>query len=157
LGKTSTTNKTRKLNASQQQHQPAAENTFEARVESLIRQSGYEFHKVKANSWYCIIPGKEKSQIRIILGAGPSSIAMGAVVAEKKNLRITADGMFKMMKLSYDFNYVRVCIDSDDDLIIMSQLKDPWLSPDEFRNTVLLVSQAADRAYASIKSDLNTP
>ena len=150
-------NKTRKLTASQQHAPAATEGTFEARVEALIRQSGYDFRKVKANSWYCIVPGKSKAQFRIILGAGSSSIAVGAVVVEKKNLRITAEGMQKIMKLNYDLNYMRVCIDSDDDLIIMSQRKDKWLDPDEFKNTVLRVSEAADRAYTLIQSDVITP
>ena len=39
------------------------------------------------------------SQIRIILGAGPSSIAMGAVVVPS-NLNITADSLQKLMKLT---------------------------------------------------------
>ena len=130
---------------------PAQPGTFEAKVESYLQQSGYEFHKVKTNSWYLLVPGKEMTQIRIILGAGPSSIAMGAVVVPKRNLSITADSMQKLMKLSYDLNYVRVCIDSDDDLIVMAQLKDQWLSAAEFKNTVNIVAGAADRAYGVMR------
>ncbi len=138
--------------------QPAAAQpgTFEARVEEFLRQSGYEFHKVKANSWYLLVNGKEMGQIRIILGAGPGSIAMGAVVVPKRNLRLSTDALQKLMKLSYDLNYVRVCIDSDDDLIVISQMKDPWLNASEFRAAVGLVSDAADRAYAVMRPYLST-
>jgi len=82
--------------------------TFEARVEDYLRQSGAEFHKVKANSWYLLVNGKEMGQIRIILGAGPSSIAMGAVVVPKRNLKLSTEALEKLMKLSYDLNYVRL-------------------------------------------------
>jgi len=136
---------------------PAAPGTFEARVESLMRQSGYDFRKVKPNSWYLILPGREMVQMRIILGAGPSSIAMGAVVVPKSDLRLNADALLKLMKLSYELNYVRVCIDTDDDLIVMSQRKEPWLSVDEFKTTVSQVSAAADRAYAVMRPYLGTP
>ncbi len=135
---------------------PAQAGTFEATIESYLQDSGYEFHKVKSNSWYLLVPGKEMSQIRVILGAGPSSIAMGAVVVSKRNLNITAESMQKLMKLSYDLNYVRVCIDSDDDLIVMAQLKDRWLSAEEFKITIDIVSGAADRAYGVMRPYLAT-
>ncbi|HEX5965005.1 MAG TPA: hypothetical protein VFY51_03710 [Pyrinomonadaceae bacterium] len=135
------------------QAQPAAAQagTFEARVEEFLRQSGHEYHKVKANSWYILVNGKEMSQIRIILGAGPGSIAMGAVVVPKQKMKLSTEALQKLMKLSYDLNYVRVCIDSDDDLIVMAQLKDPWLNASEFRATINLVTSAADKAYAVMR------
>lgn len=95
-------------------------------------------------------------QIRVILGAGPNSIAMGAVVLPKDKMKLTAEGLEKLMKLSYDLNYVRLCIDTDDDLIVMAQLKDPWLNAAEFKNTVSLVTAAADRAYAVMRPYLTT-
>ena len=111
---------------------------------------------MKANSWYLLVNGKEMNQIRIILGAGPKSIAMGAVVVPKRNLQLSTEALQKLMKLSYDLNYVRVCIDSDDDLIVISQLKDPWLDADEFRSTIELVAGAADRAYSVMRPYLGT-
>ncbi|HEX6046387.1 MAG TPA: hypothetical protein VFZ22_17970 [Pyrinomonadaceae bacterium] len=137
--------------AQHQEPTAATQGTFEAKVETYLQQSGYEFHKVKANSWYLLVPGKEMGEIRIILGAGPSSIAMGAVVVPKRKLSITGESMQKMMKLSYDLNYVRLCIDSDDDLLVMSQLKEQWLSAAEFKNTINLVASAADRAYGVMR------
>jgi hypothetical protein len=120
-------------------------------VEEYLRQSGEEFHKVKQNSWYLLVDSKEMGRLRIILGAGPNSIAMGAVVVSKPNLRLSTEALEKLMKLSYDLNYVRICIDSDGDLLVMSQVKDPWLNAEEFRTTISLVSSAADRAYAVMK------
>ena len=142
--------------AQRPQPEPAQPGTFEAKVESYLEASGYEFHKVKSNSWYLLVPGKEMSQIRIILGAGPSSIAMGAVVVPKRNLSITADSLQKLMKLSYDLNYVRICLDVDDDLIVISQLKDRWLSAAEFKSTIDIVAGAADRAYGVMRPYLAT-
>jgi hypothetical protein len=154
--RTKNRNPSTKQSSTRPQPAPAQPGTFEARVEDFLRQSGVEFHKVKANSWYLLVNGKEMSQIRIILGAGPSSIAMGAVVVSKRDLRLSTEALQKLMKLSYDLNYVRVCIDSDDDLIVMSQLKDPWLNAAEFRTTINLVSSAADRAYAVMRPYLSS-
>ncbi len=135
---------------------PAQAGTFEYKVEEYIRKSGFEFKKVKANSWYLLTPGKEMSQMRVILGAGPGSIAMGAVVLPKRDLKPTTEALQQLLKLSYELNYVRVCIDPDDDLIIMAQLKGPWLDDVEFKNTVNLVIAAADRAYAVMRPYLNS-
>jgi hypothetical protein len=130
---------------------------LEARVDSWLRQSGYEYRKVKANSWYVNIMGQELKQIRVLIGAGPSSIAVGAVVAPKRSLRLTADSMYKLMKLSYDLNYVRVCVDPDEDLIVMSQVKERALDLQEFKDTIERVTSAADRAYAEVRPFLSTP
>lgn len=131
--------------------EPAQPGTFEYKVEEFIRQSGLGFRKVKTNSWYLLTPGTEMNQMRVILGAGRNSIAMGAVVLTKQNLRLTTEALEKLMKLSYELNYVRVCIDSDGDLIVMAQLKDPWLNAAEFKNTVSIVTAAADKAYAVMR------
>jgi hypothetical protein len=141
----------------QQQPAPAQPGTFEARVEEFLRESGTEYRKVQANSWFLLVRGKEMGEIRIILGAGPSQIAMGAVVVPKQKMQLSTEALQKLMKLSYDLNYVRICIDSDDDLIVIAQLKDPWLNVDEFRTTINLVSSAADRAYAVMRPYLNKP
>ena len=44
-----------------------------------------------------------------------------------------------------------MCIDSDDDLIVMSQLKSKWLDYIEFKDTVDRVATAADRAYGEMR------
>ena len=140
-----------------QQPAPAQPGTFEARVEEFLKQSGQEYRKVQANSWYLLVKGKEMGQIRIILGAGPSQIAMGAVIVPKQKLQLSTEALQKLMKLSYDLNYVRVCIDADDDLIVIAQLKDPWLNAGEFRTTIDLVTAAAERTFALMRPYLNEP
>jgi len=65
------------------------------------------------------------------------------------------DNLSKLMKLSYDPNYVRVCIDNDDGLIVMAQRRDVWLNADEFKTTVSQVS--ADRAYVIMRPSLVAP
>lgn len=138
-------------------HSVQTANTLEAQIDEYLRQSGFPFGKVKANSWFINMPGKQMSNVRVILGASSTSIAVGAVVVSKRNLIVNSDSMYKMMKLSYDLNYARVCIDTDDDLIIMSQLRRNWLSLQEFKNTVELVAAAADRAYGEMRMFVRTP
>ena len=130
---------------------------FATRVGGYMRQAGYDYHRVKPNSWYINVKGRELPQIRVLVGAGPNTIAVGAVVVPKAQLRVTAEAMQKMMKLSYDLNYVRVCIDTDDDLIVISQVKEKWLDQQEFMSTVERVAAAADRAYAEMRPFLATP
>lgn len=126
---------------------PAVPQQFEA----LLRQSGYDVKKVKANSWYIERVGKVHPRIRILIGSSSASVAIGAVIASKRNLRLTADAYFKLMKLSYDLNYVRICIDPDDDLIVMAQRKSVWIDLQELRDTIEKVTAAADRTYGEMR------
>jgi hypothetical protein len=130
---------------------------LEARIDSFLQESGYQYGKVKSNSWYISTTGKELSKIRILVGASGSSLAVAAVVVSKRNVPTSAEAMTQMLKLSYDFNYVRVCIDSDGDLTVLSQLREPWIDAAEFKRTVDIVTAAADRAYGEIRPFLATP
>ena len=134
---------------------PQEGGAFTAKVEGFLLQSGYEFSRVKTNSWYINKTGTQLSQIRVLVGAGPNSIAIGAVVVPKARLRITAESMFKMMKLSYDFNYVRICIDPDDDLLVLEQVKERHLDLAHFKEVVERVAAAADRAYGEMRPFMN--
>lgn len=120
-------------------------------LEDLLRQSGYDVKKVKANSWYIERVGKVHPRIRILIGSSSSSVAIGAVVASKRNLRLTAEAYYKLMKTSYDLNYVRICIDTDDDLIVMAQRKIAWLNLQELKETIEKVTAAADRTYGEMR------
>lgn len=130
---------------------------FSIRIDGYIRESGYEFGQVHANSWYMNVPSKKLNKIRIIIGTSPSSLAVGAVVIPKKDLRISADSMSKMMRLSYQVNYVRFCIDPDGDLLVLAQLKESWADLAEFNATVQTVAAAAERAYAEMGLIIQTP
>ncbi|MGH9957822.1 MAG: hypothetical protein ACREBC_11945, partial [Pyrinomonadaceae bacterium] len=121
------------------------------RIDSFLQQGGYEHKKVKTNSWYANVRGKQLTTIRVIIGAGGNSLAVGAGVVSKQSVPLTSDLLFKMMKLSYDLNYVRICIDPDGDLLVMAQRKDRWLDFQEFKDTVDRVAAAADRAYGGVR------
>jgi len=123
----------------------------QAQFEDLLRQSGYDVKKVKANSWYVERVGKAHPRIRILIGSSSTSVAIAAVVAPKRNLRLTPDAYFKLMKLSYDLNYVRICLDPDDDLIVMAQRKVAWLTLQELKDTIEKVTAAADRTYGEMR------
>lgn len=125
--------------------------SFEAKVETLMSQSGYHFQKVKSNSWYAVLQGREMAEMRVILGAGQASIAMGVVVVPKRNLKLTTEALLKLLKLSYELNYVGIVIDSDDDLLVMTQRKEAWLTSEEFKETLSQVTAAAERTYVAMR------
>lgn len=123
----------------------------QSQFEDLLRQSGYDVKKVKANSWYIERVGKAQPKIKILIGASSTSVAIAAVVAPKRNLRLTTDAYLKLMKLSYDLNYVRICVDRNDDLIVMAQRKVAWLNLQEFKDAIEKVAAAADRTYGEMR------
>jgi hypothetical protein len=132
-------------------HAAQTSSPLEPQVDGYLKQTGYQYGKVKTNSWYISLTGKNMPHIRIIMGAGGQSLAIGAVVLSKRNLQVSSESMYKMMKLSYDLNYIRTCIDTDDDLLVMSQLKGKWLDYQEFKETVDKVAAAADRDYGEMR------
>ena len=123
----------------------------QSQLEDLLRQSGYDVKKVKASSWYIERVGKVQPKIKILIGSSSTSVAIVAVVAPKRNLRLTTAAYLKLMKLSYDLNYVRICMDRNDDLIVMAQRKVDWLNLQELKDTIEKVTAAADRTYGEMR------
>lgn len=126
-----------------------------AKVDSLLRSSGYTNRKTSANTWVIERPAGKKGWV--LVAAGDEFVVLGIIVAEKKNMRASADLSFKLLKLNHNLNYVKVGFDNDDDLFARIELRARLIDLPAFKTMFEDVNTSADEAYEVVRPFLINP
>jgi hypothetical protein len=84
-------------------------------------------------------------------------VVLGVIVAAKKNMRLTSDLSFKLLRLAHATGYVKVGLDDDEDLYVRTELRVRMLDLEDFQAAVEDVNSDADKAAAEVKPFLITP
>jgi len=127
-----------------------------AKIAGFLKDAGYEYKKADDNVWVIIHKGKSVPNQQTLVVALSDMLLVGVVVAEKKDIQVTADSMFKLLHLAHDVDYMKVGIDDDGDLFVRSEVRTRALNLSEFKDTVERVFTSADRAYLEIKPYLKS-
>ena len=128
-----------------------------AKVERLLGESGYTYKKVSGDVWLISRQGKSFPEFRIIVTVGPGFWLAGVIVAEKKQMRVNADLMFKLLRLNHSQDFVKIGFDDDEDLFVRRESGTRLLDLQDFKSHVESVATAADKVYGEVKLFLNAP
>jgi hypothetical protein len=115
------------------------------------------YRKTGEDTWVINYPGKATSNLQILVASGSDFVVLGVVVAVKKDMRVTSDLMFKLLRLSHSVDYVKIGFDDDEDLFVRTEVKTKLLDAQEFKSNVEIVAAAAERVHSEIGSFLVTP
>lgn len=126
-----------------------------AKTTKLLQDSGYVHRKTGDHTWFIERQGTQKPPI--LVASGADFLVVGIIVAEKKNMRVSADLSFKLLKLNHSLDYVKCGFDADDDLFVRSEVRIRVTDQPAFKAMVEGVISAADQAYAEVKPFLITP
>jgi len=137
---------------SQQKPGAPTKSTLE-KIAGLLEQSGESYTKVKENTWRIKFNGKALTDFNVLMGSTPEgTLVVFVIVAEKKNLKGNPpEMMYKLLKFDDDFDFVKIGLDDDDDLIVSANLTVRTLDLQEFKDVVNRVAAAADQVYATVR------
>ena len=128
-----------------------------AKLETLIKTSGYTSTKVNDNVWTIDFTGKQLPRIKLILSASSKDkdgvLVIFANPAEKSRLPATTNFMQLLLKANHDFDYVKVGIDADGDVFVRADIPDS-ADGGYFKSIVEQVAAATDQLYGRIKPSL---
>jgi len=125
------------------------------KVTRLLQQAGYSHRQTGPNTWVIDRPAGKKGWV--LVAAGQEFVVLGIIVAEKQNMRVSADLSFKLLKLNHDLNYVKVGFDSDDDLFARVELRIRSVDLPAFKTMYEDVNSGADKTYEVVRPFLVTP
>jgi hypothetical protein len=80
-----------------------------------------------------------------------------ALVAEKKDLKLTPEAMAKMLRLNSDLDRVKIGVDDDGDAFVRIDASIRILDTDEFKALIEQTAAAADEVFAALKPFLAAP
>ena len=99
-----------------------------AKLEALIKNSGYTSTKVGDNVWTIDFNGKQLAKFKVILSASGKDkdgiVVIFANPVEKSRLPTTPNFMLLLLKANHDFDYVKVGIDGDGDAFVRADIPD---------------------------------
>ncbi len=124
-----------------------------AKVIQLLQDSGFRHRKTGDNTWVIEQPGKTA----MLVASGADFLVLGIIVAVKKNMRVSGDLNFKLLKLNHSLDYAKVGFDDDDDLFVRTEVRIRTIDLQQFKAIVGDVYSSADKTYEAVKPFLITP
>ena len=125
-----------------------------AKLEELVKKSGYTSTKINDNLWTIDFTGKQLPRFKVILSAGNKEqdgiLVIFSTPAEKSRLPATPNFFSLLLKANHDFDYVKVGIDGDGDVFVRADIPDA-ADGGYFKNIVEQVAAATDQLYGRIK------
>jgi hypothetical protein len=126
-----------------------------AKVEQWLKQSGVKFTKHGDNVWLVKSKGNALQDFNTLIATNEGVVVIGVVMANKKDLKMSQDLLFKILKLAHDIDFIKLGFDNDDDLFVRSERKVRMMDFEEFKACYGEVTNAADHLYTQIKPFLN--
>ena len=121
----------------------------------LLESSGYNFKVVNATVWSINFTGKKLPTFKVILATQDDLVVVFVTIAEKKNLPMTADFLYRLLRFDHSLDRVKVGIDDDGDAFVRVDLTVRILDLQEFKMNIEQVAAAADETYGGIMASLS--
>ena len=93
----------------------------EATLERLLNQSGYTIVKKTSKVWTIDFNSTKSPPFRVIISVGSTpapDIVVFVTVIQKKDFTASVESMYKLLKLTYELDKVKVMFDRDDDISV---------------------------------------
>lgn len=141
---------------SAQSAQPKPE-AFATKVTRLLDEMGDSYTKVKDGVWSVPFNGKAMPDFNVVISGQSDLVVVFALLAEKKDLKVTPEMMRIMLRLNNDIDRVKVLIDDDGDALIRIDLSLRTLDSKALKDNINQVAYATDEAYKALKQFITTP
>ena len=125
-----------------------------AKLGQVLDKSTYPYRKATENVWVINFKDRSSGDINVLVTSAENLIVIGAVVAEKRAMKVSPDLMFKLLRLVHDIDRVKIGFDDDEDLFLRAEIYSKCLDVEEFRSAVEQVSSGVDRVRSELKSSL---
>jgi hypothetical protein len=127
-----------------------------AKVEQWLKQSGLNYTKASDSVWLVKSKGNVLKDFNTLIATNEGVVVIGVVMANKKDLVMSQDSLFKILKINHDIDFIKIGFDNDDDLFVRLERKVRMLDLEEFKACYGEVTAAADTLFTGIKPFLNT-
>jgi len=125
-----------------------------AKLEGLIKASGYTSTKVKDDVWTIDFAGKQLPRFKVVVSVSAKEkdgiYVIFANPADKARLPSTPNFLTLMLKANNDFDYVKIGIDGDGDAFVRADVPDT-ADAVYFKSVVEQVAAATDQLYGRMK------
>jgi hypothetical protein len=142
---------------SAQEAAPAATGTATgtAKVDQLMKASGYDFSRKNDSVWAADFEGKSLKSFRLVVAVQDDVLVSFVTIAEKARMPVNTAFMRKLLRYNSTLDRVKIGFDDDGDLFVRCDASVRVLDAKEFHSIVDQVSAASDEVYKGIAEFLN--
>jgi hypothetical protein len=114
--------------------------------------------KLSENIWAISYQGKSFTDFDVLITPTPSTkfVIMLVVIAKKKDLPLSQDLLYKILKYNSSGGQAQAGIDDEGDLYIRAELTSRLMDSQEFKSVMEETAGAADELHGLIKNSLIT-
>ena len=121
----------------------------------LEKENGYR--KFSENVWSVPFKGKSLTNFDVIISKDPDSdlVIMMVILAEKKDLRLSQDLLYEILKFNDIADYVKAGIGEEDgDLFLRAEIRGRLMDLQEFQSVLEQIAAASDQLHKRVSSSL---
>lgn len=122
-----------------------------AKLVRMLEESALTYTKVQEGIWAVPYNGKSSPDFNVVISGQKDVVVVFAVVAEKKNLKVTPEMMRIMLRLNNDIDRVKVLIDDEGDAVIRIDMSLRTLDSQELKYNIAQVAYATTEAHKAMK------
>src|SRR5262245_22180738 len=120
-----------------------------AKVDRLLKESGLKNQKYAEGVWLVEASGKD---FPVLVAASGDVVVIGVIVAKKGSIPFSQEFLYKVAKLNHEYDFVKVGLDSEDDLFARTERKVAGMTASDFKESFDQVVAATSNVVAQLKS-----
>lgn len=128
-----------------------AQDDNSAAINKLLSQSGYAFIQKTDAIWTSDFNGKSLPKYTLIITKTDDMVVAFVTVAEKSNMKLTSEAMYKLLQANYNYDKVKIGLGRNDELCVRIDQNIRVTDLTEMKDNINQVVWAADELHALLR------
>jgi glucose/arabinose dehydrogenase len=125
-----------------------------AKVEKLLKASGYAYTTHSANTWSIEFDRKNLGKFRVIVSTGSNLVVTFAILAKQAELDKTPQLLETLVSSNHDYDYAKIGLDKDGDLFVRIDSPVRLVDAQELKSIIGQIANASDELYAKVSGSI---
>jgi len=117
-------------------------------IDKLFSQSGYPYIQKADAIWTIDFNGKSLPKYTLIITKTDDIVVAFVTVAEKSNMKLTSEAMYKLLRANYNYDKVKIGLGRNDELCVRIDQNIRVTDLTEMKDNINQVVLAADELHA---------
>jgi glucose/arabinose dehydrogenase len=125
-----------------------------AKVEQLLKQSGYAYTTHSPNTWSVEFDRKNLGKFRVIISTGSDIVVTFAILAKKAQITKAPDMLETLLSANHDYDYAKIGLDGDGDLFVRVDCPLRLVDAQELKSIIGQVANASDEVFTKVSGSI---
>jgi hypothetical protein len=125
-----------------------------AKVEKLLKASGYTYTTHSANTWSVEFDRKNLGKFRVIVSTGSDLVVTFVILAKQAAIDKTPQLLETLVSSNHDYDYAKIGLDKDGDLFVRIDSPLRLIDAKELKSIIGQVANASDELFGKVSGSI---